>query len=569
MRPFRFLIVYAFFFSASLPLGAAPPRILAPESLEGLLRRYLSLEEPHDAAEREALQNRLAREGGELLATEGYFNARLNLEGEALDQLRLRVEPGPRALVEANHIVIDGPMSEARREALREAWPIKVGQPFRQEDWNQAKEALLLNLLERDFPAARLTHSAARVEADHQRVTLEATVHSGPPYRFGALRIDGLSRYSPDLAQRYNTQVSPGKAYEESRLLRLQSELENTPYFTSVFIHLDMDAAIAQPDGSLLAPVVARLRERSPHRLGLGAGVSSNTGARVEANFSTADLFHRAWQFNSGIRLEQLKQSAYADIFLPPTRDRHQYALGVLVEHSDIQDLRLQTQSFSVRRGQQRGSVDLTLALGYLSEKQTPKGMESARNRALTFNSIWTWRPFREREQNSNRQEYATQFQLGASIKPISTQNFARLYGRHQHTFPLGRRDTLSLRAEGGIVLANSRQGIPQNFLFRAGGANSVRGYGYQSLGLREGKATLGGRYLMTVSGELTHWLPDSLWGIALFVDAGNADDDKDTFKLKTGYGLGARWRSPAGPLGVDLAYGDQWRLHFALTIPF
>jgi bis(5'-nucleosyl)-tetraphosphatase (symmetrical) len=34
---------------------------------------------------------------------------------------------------------------------------------------------------------------------------------------------------------------------------------------------------------------------------------------------------------------------------------------------------------------------------------------------------------------------------------------------------PVGQRDSLILRAEGGITLAESRQGIPQDFLFRAG----------------------------------------------------------------------------------------------------
>jgi translocation and assembly module TamA len=527
------------------------------------------LDEPRDAIERESLQNRLVREGAELLATEGYFDARFSLEGEALDQLFLRVEPGPRALIEAHHIVIDGTIPEARQKELQEAWPLKAGQPFRQEDWEKAKEQLLSSLLERDFPAARLTHSEARVDAERHRVSLSVTAHSGPPYRFGEVHIEGLSRYRPSLAERYNTQVTPGKAYEESRLFGLQNELENTPYFTSVFIHLDMDAATPQPDGSLMAPVRVRLREQPPHRLELGAGVSSNTGARLEANFRTADLFSQAWQLNSGIRLEQLKQSAYADIFLPPTLHRYQYAFGILFEDSDIQDLRLQTQSLGIRRSQRQGSVDLTLALGYLSEKETPKGLTSTRNRALTLNSIWAWHPFREQSPNATGQGYASQLQIGASIKPISDQNFVRLYARHQHTFPLSARNTLNLRLEGGMVLANSRKGIPQNFLFRAGGSNSVRGYGYQSLGLQKGRTTLGGRYLVTVSGELIHWFPESPWGIALFADAGNADDDRDTFRLKAGYGLGARWRSPAGPLGIDLAYGDQWRLHFALTIPF
>jgi len=36
------------------------------------------------------------------------------------------------------------------------------------------------------------------------------------------------------------------------------------------------------------------------------------------------------------------------------------------------------------------------------------------------------------------------------------------------------------------------------------------------------------------------------------------------------GYGVGVRWRSPVGPLRLDLAYGNEvqrWRMHFSVGI--
>ena len=131
-------------------------------------------------------------------------------------------------------------------------------------------------------------------------------------------------------------------------------------------------------------------------------------------------------------------------------------------------------------------------------------------------------------------------------------------------------RDRL-FRGELGATFAPSSEGIPQDFLFRTGGSSSVRGYAYQSLGVEEGSATLGGRYLVTLSGEYTHWL-NPTWGAAVFVDAGNAVDEVQAMSLALGYGVGARWRSPAGPLGIDLAYGQRegkLRLDFSLAIPF
>ena len=62
-----------------------------------------------------------------------------------------------------------------------------------------------------------------------------------------------------------------------------------------------------------------------------------------------------------------------------------------------------------------------------------------------------------------------------------------------------------------------------------------------------------------------------SLWG-AVFVDAGNAAASFGALKPVYGVGFGVRWRSPVGPLRVDLAYGSETRkprLHFSVGIAF
>ena len=563
----RALLLLLLCFAPTWKSWAAPPQIIAPPPLDALLRGYLpqELADDADADTRAAFVERMTKAGRALLATEGYFNAHLQATGESAN-LVIQVEPGVRTRIERVDIAIDGAVPEERKTALREAWGLKVDAPFRQADWTTAKEGLLMALMERDFPAARLLESRATVDADRNRARLQLHYASGAAYRFGALEITGLARYSPDLVARYNRQIKFGDPYDENRLAALQAALENTPYFTSVSARLNLDESESGND-VVIAPVQVRLREQAPHRLSLGAGVSSNTGARVEAGFRTADLFSRAWQLNSGVRLEQLKQSAYADIFFPPTHDDYRYAVGALVEHSDIRNLELQTESIGVSRSHRQGSVENVITLSYITEKEISDALQKSRNRALAINSAWTWTP--KLAADAFWFNHVSQVQIGSAIRPISDQNFLRIHGSTLHNFRLNPQNTLTLRAEGGMVLANSRKGIPQNFLFRAGGTQSVRGYAYQSLGVKEGDTTFGGRYLLTASGEFTHWLDDSPWGVAAFVDMGNAGDDKKTFRLQRGYGVGARWRSEAGAVGVDLAYGNNWHVHFALSLPF
>jgi translocation and assembly module TamA len=131
--------------------------------------------------------------------------------------------------------------------------------------------------------------------------------------------------------------------------------------------------------------------------------------------------------------------------------------------------------------------------------------------------------------------------------------------------------DQVILRAEAGRTFAPSRDGIPEDFLFRAGGSRSVRGYEYESLGPTDGNAVVGGRYLLTGSAEYVHWF-STAWGGALFLDAGDAADERKDLRANKGYGVGVRWRTPAGPLALDVAYADRdrkARLVFSVAVAF
>jgi translocation and assembly module TamA len=88
---------------------------------------------------------------------------------------------------------------------------------------------------------------------------------------------------------------------------------------------------------------------------------------------------------------------------------------------------------------------------------------------------------------------------------------------------------------------------------------------------VRQGEAIVGGRRYAVAGAEYTHWFGES-WGAAAFVDAGNAWDDTTLFKAALGYGLGARFRTPIGPIRADLAYGQDThalRLHFSVGYTF
>ncbi|MDR0380227.1 MAG: autotransporter assembly complex protein TamA [Candidatus Accumulibacter sp.] len=545
---------------AALP--ASPVVVLeGPDELVERMTPYLPEEVPAPARLQAMLE--------EMLATEGYFSPGFTIS-EAEGVRHVRFDPGPRTHVTEAMIDIDGPVDAEEKRSLIAAWRLPVGWPFRQQDWSDAKQRVLSDLLAVAHADARLVDSAAEIDEKTQQARLTARYDAGPPYRFGDLRVRGLHRYPASLVARYNRAVEAGDPYREDALAALQTALVATPYFSAARVSLDRAAATRGEDGTLSAPVRVSVQERPAHRFGFGAGASSNTGARVEANYHTPNLFNQAWSLDSGLRLEQKRQAAYADVSLPPDERNRRHAFGMMVEASDIQHLRTRRHALGVQTTQPRGSIEQRLSLNWERERRRPDGEEESTSQALAANALWTWRHVDN--PLDPRQGTVLQVQIGGGSRTLlSDQNFIRLHGRWLQYVPLGDLDSIALRVEAGATLAPSRKGIPQTYLFRAGGTGSVRGYAYQSLGIAEGAATVGGRYLAVASVEATHWLTPS-WGAAAFVDAGNAADRPGDLDPAVGYGLGMRWRSPAGPIGVDLAYGQRTgklHLHFALAIPF
>ena len=536
----------------------------APAEITNLLTPFL----PDEAAPGAGGQARLQRLVGEILSTEGYFSPQIEFS-EVDGVVRISVDPGPRTVIAAVDVAVDGPLAAKTRQELIAGWTLPVGQPFRQQDWNSAKQQVLSRLLAENHAGARLLDSQATIDPATREARLMARYDSGPDFRFGELRIEGLERYAPSLVERHNRSVRPGAPYREADLIALQTALQSTPQFRSVLVSIDRDTP-PDADGVVTAPVTVRLSERPAHRLSFGAGISSNTGARVETVFQTADLFGQAWELNTGLRIEQKKQTAFADIIFPPDAAQRRNSVGVMAQATDIQGLRTERIAIGGQQAWTRGEVETRLSLTWQDERLEPDGAPDSINRALVPNAAWTWRhvddPF------NTRDGIVLQGQVGAASKAIlSTQNFIRLYGRFQQFFPVGERDTVTLRGEIGYTIAPSRDGIPQEYVFRTGGTNTVRGYSFESLGVQDGSAIVGGRYMTTLSTEYTHWF-DPRWGIAAFVDAGNAVDDLTDVSLAVGYGLGARWRTPAGPIAVDIAYGqrsESVQLHFSLAIPF
>ncbi|CAN5147048.1 autotransporter assembly complex family protein [soil metagenome] len=557
----------------------APVRALLAEHLD--LVRYKARNDISDE-QFKFLVDTVAEQVTQLASTEGYFTpvTKVDIKQAGSSELKVvhvRVDSGKRTVVSNANVEVIGPVNEQAPERavqLKKRWRMTPGRPFRQADWDDAKDTALNGLQQQTYAAARITQSEARIEPDLQEAQLAVEIDSGPKFTLGALKISGTKRYPPRIIENVNP-LQAGEPYDVQRLLELQRQIQRLPYFGNVIVGIDDDPAHAE-----MTPVKVQVSEVPTQRIRAGVGYASDTGAHVEGRYSHYNLFDRAWVFDSQLKIEQQRQFGSLKLDMPP--DQYGYINGgsTSYERTTLSGIDLRSFRLGVKHARNREKYDLAYGLDfYLDElkqiENTPLPPNTVatpgKHRALVPSFAWTRRdvddPIFPRSGN------IISAQAGFGVKGLLTdQTFVRGYARMRQYFPVGRRDVVILRGEVGAALTGgSSADIPASLLFRAGGNDSIRGYGYQSIGNLQNGTVFPTRFLASGSAEYQHWLTHQ-WGGAVFYDAGTATDNWTDKIIYHGVGVGARWRSPVGTLNVDLAYGvqaKQIRPHISLGIAF
>jgi translocation and assembly module TamA len=510
-------------------------------------------------------------EARDALATEGYFSPDVTMDidaSEPLRVLRLKVDPGEPtriagiAITFAGAVAGDDPGGAARMAAVRAQWSLPAGAIFRQRDWDAAKKRATEALAALHYAAARVANSEARVDPEQHAATLTLELDSGPPVRFGDIAVSGEAKYEAARVREL-APFSRGDLYSRELLDRFQRRLVATGYFASLQVRIDDDPARADA-----APVTVAVIEAPPKRLELGIGYSTDTQYRATAAWRDNNFDSAGLRLRSEARLETKLQNVGVAFDLPE-RSGHADSIGAKIERTDIEDLVTEQFSFGAQRKGLNERSQPQYGARYVLERQSPLGAPTDTTYATYFDYGHTWRT--TDDLLSPRDGLVAQIEIGAAPSGLSSRLFGRTIGRLAWFQPLARDTDFVARLQAGAVFASASSGIPQAMLFRTGGDTTVRGYAFESLGVQQGQATVGGRYVAIANAEVIQWVREGL-GVAAFVDAGNAADAAKDMQLKLGYGIGARVKSPIGPFRLDVAYGRDvraYRIHFSVGLAF
>lgn len=591
--------------AAQAPRAARRPALVwkldieAPGALDTLLSNYLDLARYQkeataegDAAAGSAIRRSELRrlvaaapdQARGLLEAQGYFAAKIHtsvsdeVEGQPVI-IKLVVEPGPRTRVSRVQMVFEGELDTAlsKDEAAAKAlvadleseWALPAGTIFTQPTWSAAKNGMLAQMRAEGYPLATWSGTSATVDASTRAAALFVVADSGPLFHFGDTYIEGL-KVQPASAILNLSPFAKGEAYREQALLDFQERVQKLNLFDSVFINMEPDPSRA--DG---APVTVQVHELPLQQATVGVGVSSDTGPRISVEHLHRHVFNQDWQAKTKLQLAKIDSNLQVDLISHPQPGRKRWLVsGQLAKETDTSDA--VTTSERLRFGQLREGdrLEMTRYVEYQSARVKSKAGEQVSDASAISGTLqYAWRDVDSQTLPTTGITALTSVGVGQSFATRDSSGvFSRLYGRLTWYKPLPWGWDATTRVEGGRVLSSESVSIPDPLLFRAGGDESVRGYGYRSIGVTRDGALVGGRAMTTFSGELAHPFLKKYPSIlgAVFFDAGGVADQFADIKLQRGYGAGIRWRSPVGPLKFDLAYGEQtrsFRVHFSVGI--
>lgn len=580
--------------SATPEVTAFDIEVRAPDAVRELLQQHMELNRYRavtdlDEAELARLVTLAERDVRNLVGTLGYFSPLIDIRREGAAGQRptivVVVTPGEQTRVARMELRFAGdiaastdPGAQAQRDDLERLWQLPVGRLFTQDEWDRAKTQAVRQLTARRYPAGRITASQARIEADANSASLSITADSGPLFRLGEMQVSGVERYDPLIVPRL-ARLPPGTVYDQTALTDAQQRLASSGYFDSAYIVVD-------PEGNAeAAPVQVQVREAPLKKVVLGVGLTTDSGPRASIEHTHNRVPGLGWRATNKLQLERKSPHAQTDWLAPPDEAGWRWGALGRIERLDDDELVTQTQRLRFGRSRNEDNIDRNVYLQYDRANVLPSPSASSvvsqtdtgDGSAITANYVWTGRyfdsvPFPARG-------FGLGFELGAGTTLGNAKKpFTRLVGRWLGVRPLdARRGRIALRAEFGGVFADDAARLPSTQLFRAGGDNSVRGYGYRSIGVAlPGGVTGPGRYMATASAEWQrpihrNGLPTD-WESTLFIDGGAVADRPGDLKPVFGVGAGVRWRSPVGPLQADLAYGlepRKLRLHLSVGFVF
>lgn len=489
----------------------------------------------------------------------GYYDAQVDgdIKQAGKDwQVTLNVHPGEPVKVTAVHIDVDPRAARLPqvRHAIRQFQPAR-GQRLNDGLYSSSRDAIAAALTATGFLDAKLkVHRVEVTRADHSAV-VKLRWNVGRRYRFGEVHFKG-SQFRPGFLKRYVPWKS-GDYFAQNQLLQLQQVLNGADYFSVVNVLPDVQDA----KGGVVNVNVELVPAKRSVYTG-GPFIGTDTGVGVRGGIERRWVNNRGHKWNNQIVLAQ-RLKMLTSLYTVPLPGSNQRALNFGATYRDADTTTSHSRTLELVANETRlwhgwlrtigvHALSGTFTVGQRgNEPDTAPGIERGTS-TLVYPEISL---LKKHGDNPTFVRHGWEVTLAARSTAgtlLSDTRFTQIYADAKWIDAFKGHNRLILRGTAGMTSTGNFSQLPPQLRYFAGGDRSVRGYGYQSLGPRNSyDRVIGGRNLLVASTTVEHYFTKN-WGMAAFVDAGNAFNGSD-FRPQIGAGLGVRWLSPVGLIRVDV----------------
>ncbi|NVO57132.1 BamA/TamA family outer membrane protein [Rhodobacteraceae bacterium B1Z28] len=417
----------------------------------------------------------------------------------------------------------------------------------------------------KDAGHAKADVAGQRVIARHAQARLDADIDLDPGRRltFGKMFISGDTDVRHHSIEKIAGFPS-GEVYSPAQIQKVGTRLRRTGTFNVVSIQ---ERDTPNPDGTL--DFDATFEDLPKRRLTFGVELASRDGIDVTATWTHRNMFKRAerLRFEAAIRNIGGAEDIDGRIGLrldQPDRlgpDDNTF-WSALLERRNTENYNVSVASLAY--GARRTFSDQLYAEASAGFQWSDADDAYGDGRKFRYFIL----PFRSEWDKRDSKVSATRgFYLDSQIMPFAgfsgTDSGIRLFfdGRGYTSLGTGGRLVLAGRVQLGSVIGPSADNVTPDFLFFSGGAGTVRGQPFESLGIPVGTGVAGGKSFLGFSGEVRGKVTDSL-SLVGFYDYGMVDTSSfvgSGAEDHAGAGLGVRYDLGGfGPLRFDLAFPVQ-----------
>lgn len=510
------------------------------------------------------------KETREALAPFGYYTPTITVtrsRGDSGVAIAIDVTPGEPVRVRHDDVAIVGEGGQDRYlEAELDDFRPKPGDVLDHRLYEASKTRITRRLAERGYFDAELAAHRVEVTRAEHAADIDLAWDSGERYDMGETTFvqkpEAIIR--PSLLHKL-VYWKPGEYYHQGRLDRLRKSLTALDYFSRIDIEPKPDEAV---DKRVPVEVVLTPAKRSIYTAGLSYGTDSGAGVRLglERRYLNSRGHKALAQLDYAQQLKTLTLQYRIPAFAW-LDGWYTFSLQAADEDSRyIDDRRL--EFVASRSGEVNTHLTATASLHALRERWFYQVADDGGGAVAPPDYRYATLLYPELrgdyvdvdDRVFPRRGLGGSLSLRGAGKGLgSDASFAQVDARASWFHGLGARNRLIVRGELGHTFTNALTELPPSLRFYAGGDRSIRGYDYREVGPRitldggDLYAT-GGKNLVLASLEFEHYFNDTL-GMAVFADSGDAFDGRRP-DWHTGVGVGVRYRSPVGPIRLDIARG-------------